>query len=150
MTEIGVVIGPQPFSVEEGYPWLAGRDEDDAVVIFIGKMRNHNLDDSVRALILEHYPGMTERALAETADEARNRWSLGHVTVIHRIGGLRSGGKTVFIGVTNAHRSNASEAEQFIMDYLKTRAPFWKREATPEGDRWVEARESDQQAAKRW
>ena len=87
---------------------------------------------------------------AEIVDEARNRWPLGRVTVIHRIGELWPGDENVFVGVTSAHRSSAFEAGQFIMDYLKTRAPFWKREATPEGDRWVEARESDQQAAKRW
>ena len=78
------------------------------------------------------------------------QWAVGRVTVIHRIGELWPGDEIVFVGVTSAHRSSAFEAGQFIMDYLKTRAPFWKREATPEGDRWVEARESDQQAAKRW
>ena len=138
MAETKIVVGPQPFSVGEEYPWLAERDEDGAVVTFTGKVRNHNLGDSVKALTLEHYPGMTEKALAEIVDEARNRWPLGRVTVIHRIGELWPGDEIVF------------EAGQFIMDYLKTRAPFWKREATPEGDRWVEARESDQQAAKRW
>ena len=94
-------------------------------------MRNHNLGDSVKALTLEHYPGMTEKALAEIVDEARNRWPLGRVTVIHRIGELWPGDEIVFVGVTSAHRSSAFEAGQFIMDYLKTRAPFWKREATP-------------------
>ena len=93
---------------------------------------------------------MSKKELAEIVDEARNRWPLGRVTVIHRIGELWPGDEIVFVGVTSAHRSSAFEAGQFIMDYLKTRAPFWKREATPEGDRWVEARESDQQAAKRW
>ena len=150
MAETKIVVGPQPFSVGEEYPWLAERDEDGAVVTFTGKVRNHNLGDSVKALTLEHYPGMTEKALAEIVDEARNRWPLGRVTVIHRIGELWPGDEIVFVGVTSAHRSSAFEAGQFIMDYLKTRAPFWKREATPEGDRWVEARESDQQAAKRW
>lgn len=150
MAETKIVVGPQPFSVGEEYPWLAERDEDGAVVTFTGKVRNHNLGDSVNALTLEHYPGMTEKALAEIVDEARNRWPLGRVTVIHRIGELWPGDEIVFVGVTSAHRSSAFEAGQFIMDYLKTRAPFWKREATPEGDRWVEARESDQQAAKRW
>ena len=132
MAETKIVVGPQPFSVGEEYPWLAERDEDGAVVTFTGKVRNHNLGDSVKALTLEHYPGMTEKALAEI------------------VGELWPGDEIVFVGVTSAHRSSAFEAGQFIMDYLKTRAPFWKREATPEGDRWVEARESDQQAAKRW
>ncbi len=94
-------------------------------------MRNHNLGDSVKALTLEHYPGMTEKALAEIVDEARNRWPLGRVTVIHRIGELWPGDEIIFVGVTSAHRSSAFEAGQFIMDYLKTRAPFWKRKATP-------------------
>ena len=150
MAETKIVVGPQPFSVGEEYPWLAERDEDGAVVTFTGKVRNHNLGDSVNALTLEHYPGMTEKALAEIVDEARNRWPLQRVSVIHRVGELWPGDEIVFVGVTSAHRSSAFEAGQFIMDYLKTRAPFWKREATPEGDRWVEARESDQQAAKRW
>lgn len=150
MAETKIVVGPQPFSVGEEYPWLAERDEDGAVVTFTGKVRNHNLGDSVKALTLEHYPGMTEKALAEIVDEARNRWYFRarHCDSPHR--GIIMGDEIVFVGVTSAHRSSAFEAGQFIMDYLKTRAPFWKREATPEGDRWVEARESDQQAAKRW
>ena len=121
MAETKIVVGPQPFSVGEEYPWLAERDEDGAVVTFTGKVRNHNLGDSVNALTLEHYPGMTEKALAEIVDEARNRWPLGRVTVIHRIGELWPGDEIVFVGVTSAHRSSAFEAGQFIMDYLKTR-----------------------------
>ena len=92
----------------------------------------------------------TVEALRQHMAAQSDRWALGRVTVIHRIGELWPGDEIVFVGVTSAHRSSAFEAGQFIMDYLKTRAPFWKREATPEGDRWVEARESDQQAAKRW
>lgn len=149
MAETKIVVGPQPFSVGEEYPWLAERDEDGAVVTFTGKVRNHNLGDSVNALTLEHYPGMTEKALAEIVDEARNRWPLGRVTVIHRIGNYGRAMKS-FCRCHQCASQQCVEAGQFIMDYLKTRAPFWKREATPEGDRWVEARESDQQAAKRW
>ena len=107
MAETKIVVGPQPFSVGEEYPWLAERDEDGAVVTFTGKVRNHNLGDSVNALTLEHYPGMTEKALAEIVDEARNRWPLGRVTVIHRIGELWPGDEIVFVGVTSAHRSSA-------------------------------------------
>lgn len=150
MHETRIVVGPAPFSVGEEYSWLAARDEDGAVVTFTGKVRNHNLGDSVKALTLEHYPGMTEKALAEIVAKARSHWPLGRVTVIHRVGELWPGDEIVFVGVTSAHRSSAFDAGQFIMDYLKTRAPFWKREATPEGDRWVEARDSDQQLAKRW
>ena len=150
MSETRIRVGHAPFSVSEEYPWLAERDEDGAVVTFTGKVRNHNLGDSVKALTLEHYPGMTEKTLAEIVEEARSRWPLGRVTVIHRIGELWPGEEIVFVGVTSAHRGSAFEAGEFIMDYLKTRAPFWKREATPEGERWVEARESDQNAATRW
>lgn len=150
MSETRIRVGLDRFSVGEEYSWLAERDEDGAVVTFTGKVRNHNLGDSVRALTLEHYPGMTEKTLADIVQQARERWSLGRVTVIHRIGELWPGDEIVFVGVTSVHRGSAFAAGEYIMDYLKTRAPFWKREATEEGDRWVEARESDQQAVKRW
>ncbi|SUX66104.1 molybdopterin guanine dinucleotide biosynthesis protein MoaE [Citrobacter braakii] len=96
MAETRIVVGHAPFSVGDEYPWLAERDEDGAVVTFTGKVRNHNLGDSVQALTLEHYPGMTEKALAEIVDEARARWPLGRVTVIHRIGELWPGDEIVF------------------------------------------------------
>lgn len=143
-------VGAAPFSMADEYAWLSTSDADGAVVTFTGKVRNHNLGDSVAALTLEHYPGMTEKALQEIVDEARSRWPLQRVSVIHRIGELFPGDEIVFVGVTSAHRSSAFAAAEFIMDYLKTRAPFWKREATEQGDRWVDARDSDQQAAQRW
>lgn len=93
---------------------------------------------------------MTEKSLADIVKEARTRWALGRITVIHRIGEMWPGEEIVFVGVTSSHRSSAFEAGEFIMDYLKTRAPFWKREATPEGERWVESRDSDKDAASRW
>ncbi|WP_210504470.1 molybdopterin synthase catalytic subunit MoaE, partial [Pantoea ananatis] len=127
-----------------------GCPEDGAVVTFTGKVRNHNLGDDVAALTLEHYPGMTEKALQEIIDDARQRWPLQRVSVIHRIGELFPGDEIVFVGVTSAHRSSAFAAAEFIMDYLKTRAPFWKRETTEQGDRWVDARNSDHEAAQRW
>jgi molybdopterin synthase catalytic subunit len=134
----------------EAYRWLAACDEDGAVVTFTGKVRNHNLGNDVAALTLEHYPGMTEKALQEIVDAARERWPLQRVTVIHRVGELFPGDEIVLVGVTSAHRGSAFSAAEFIMDYLKTRAPFWKREATEQGDRWVDARDSDHQAAQRW
>jgi len=143
-------VGAAPFSMADEYAWLSTSDADGAVVTFTGKVRNHNLGDSVAALTLEHYPGMTEKALQEIVDEARGRWPLQRVSVIHRIGELFPGDEIVFVGVTSAHRSSAFAAAEFIMDYLKTRAPFWKREATEQGDRWVDARDSDHQAAQRW
>ena len=150
MAQTRIVVDPAPFNVGEEYQWLSGRDEDGAVVTFTGKVRNHNLGDNVSALTLEHYPGMTEKTLAGIVEDARERWPLGNVTVIHRVGELWPGDEIVFVGVTSAHRSSAFEAGQVIMDFLKTRAPFWKREATAQGDRWVEARDSDKQAAQRW
>lgn len=143
-------VGPAPFDMAEAYRWLAACDEDGAVVTFTGKVRNHNLGDNVAALTLEHYPGMTEKALQEIVDAARERWPLQRVTVIHRVGELFPGDEIVLVGVTSAHRGSAFSAAEFIMDYLKTRAPFWKREATEQGDRWVDARDSDHQAAQRW
>lgn len=150
MSDILIRVTVDRFNVGDEYSWLAERDEDGAVVTFTGKVRNHNLGDSVSALTLEHYPGMTQKALAEIVDEARSRWPLGRVSVIHRTGEMWPGEEIVFVGVTSTHRGSAFAAGEFIMDYLKTRAPFWKREATAEGDRWVEARDSDQDAAKRW
>jgi molybdopterin synthase catalytic subunit len=148
--ETQIRVGPAPFDMAEAYRWLAACDEDGAVVTFTGKVRNHNLGNDVAALTLEHYPGMTEKALQEIVDAARERWPLQRVTVIHRVGELFPGDEIVLVGVTSAHRGSAFSAAEFIMDYLKTRAPFWKREATEQGDRWVDARDSDHEAAQRW
>ncbi|MGB8928647.1 MAG: molybdopterin synthase catalytic subunit MoaE [Pantoea agglomerans] len=148
--ETQIRVGPAPFDMAKAYRWLAACDEDGAVVTFTGKVRNHNLGNDVAALTLEHYPGMTEKALQEIVDAARERWPLQRVTVIHRVGELFPGDEIVLVGVTSAHRGSAFSAAEFIMDYLKTRAPFWKREATEQGDRWVDARDSDHQAAQRW
>ncbi|CFQ38877.1 molybdopterin guanine dinucleotide biosynthesis protein MoaE [Yersinia bercovieri] len=150
MDHTRIYVGPEAFNVGDEYHWLSQCDEDGAVVTFTGKVRNHNLGESVSALTLEHYPGMTERALAEIITEARSRWALQRVAVIHRVGPLFPGDEIVFVGVTSAHRGMAFDAAEFIMDYLKTRAPFWKREATAQGERWVESRDSDHAAAKRW
>ncbi|CAI8922185.1 molybdopterin synthase catalytic subunit MoaE [Pseudomonas sp. IT-P260] len=121
-----------------------------AVVNFIGYVRDLNIGPSVNELFLEHYPGMTEKALEQIADEARQRWPLLGVQIVHRVGALAVSEPIVFVGVSSKHRHMAFEACAFIMDVLKTRAPFWKRETTAQGSRWVEARESDQNAALRW
>ena len=121
-----------------------------AVATFVGLVRDRNDGSGVSAMSLEHYPGMTEKALAGIVEEARGRWDLGRVRVIHRVGDLHPGDRIVYVGVSSAHRGEAFAACEFIMDYLKTRAPFWKKEQTPGGARWVDARESDDQAAGRW
>jgi molybdopterin synthase catalytic subunit len=101
-------------------------------------------------MTLEHYPGMTEKALNEIVAEARSRWELQGVRVIHRVGRLLPGDRIVFVAVASVHRGEAFAACEFIMDYLKTRAPFWKKEDTEQGGRWVDAREADDTAASRW
>jgi molybdopterin synthase catalytic subunit len=121
-----------------------------AVACFIGTVRDVNDDADVRSLTLEHYPGMTEAALQSIADEARARFDIYDVLVIHRVGELRPTDQIVLVAVTSAHRGDAFDGCRFVMDYLKTRAPFWKKERTPSGERWVEARASDDDAAARW
>ncbi|PQJ66446.1 MULTISPECIES: molybdopterin synthase catalytic subunit MoaE [Photobacterium] len=138
------------FSVADEYEKLAEGTEAGAVVTFIGKVRDFNQGDAVTGLSLEHYPGMTEKSLQEIVDQAHQRWPLLKTRVIHRVGDLALGDQIVFVGVTSAHRGAAFEACEFIMDFLKTRAPFWKKEQTPEQSRWVDARETDTSAADRW
>ena len=121
-----------------------------AVAAFIGVARDVNDGESVAALTLEHYPGMTERALEGIVAEARARWRLIDALVIHRVGELKPTDQIVLVAVTSANRGEAFAACEFVMDYLKTRAPFWKREATPEGAHWVDARVSDDAALAKW
>ena len=121
-----------------------------AVATFIGVVREMSDAAEVRTLTLEHYPRMTEKALERIVDEAKRRWDVYDAMVIHRVGELQPGDQIVLVAVTGAHRGEAFAACEFIMDYLKTRAPFWKKEKTPDGERWVEARESDEHAAERW
>lgn len=128
----------------------AGRHEVGAVATFVGLVRDVSGGSSVGAMTLEHYPGMTEKALEEIVEQACARWSLYGVRVIHRFGRLEPGDRIVFVGVAGAHRGETFAACEFIMDYLKTRAPFWKLEETPAGARWVDARDSDDSAAARW
>mgnify|MGYP003606524859 FL=1 len=134
----------------------AGRPEVGAVASFVGYVRADKLagesaeDQAVSAMTLEHYPGMTEKSLEAIVAEAESRWSLLGVRVIHRFGRLVPGERIVFVGVAGSHRGEAFAACEFIMDYLKTRAPFWKKEDTPEGGRWVDAREADDAAAEKW
>lgn len=128
----------------------AGQPKVGAVASFVGLVRDLNEGDSVAALTLEHYPAMTEKSLREIVAQAKDRWRVLDVTVIHRVGRLQPLDRIVFVGVASMHRGDAFAACEFIMDYLKTRAPFWKKEATPEGEKWVEARASDDAAADRW
>lgn len=121
-----------------------------AVASFLGLVRDINEGQGVSTLSLEHYPGMTEKALARIVADAGQRWEVLDATVIHRVGTLHPTEPIVLVVVASGHRGDAFAACEFIMDFLKTQAPFWKKEATPEGERWVDARESDGQAAARW
>jgi molybdopterin synthase catalytic subunit len=121
-----------------------------AVASFIGTMRDVNDAATVATMTLEHYPGMTEKALDAIVAEARARFDILDALVVHRVGELRPADQIVLVAVTSAHRGDAFDACRFIMDYLKTRAPFWKKEVTSEGARWVDARASDDDAAGRW
>ncbi|MCG6965913.1 MAG: molybdopterin synthase catalytic subunit MoaE [Chromatiaceae bacterium] len=138
-------------ALAETAPVFAGRPSVGGVVSFIGLMRDINHGDAVNSMTLEHYPGMTEKALAAIVDEAGRRWDLQGVRVLHRVGEIRPQDPIVLVAVASAHRGEAFRACEFIIDYLKTRAPFWKREQTADGGtRWVEARASDEHAAAGW
>jgi molybdopterin synthase catalytic subunit len=128
----------------------AGNPRVGAVASFVGVVRDVNDGAGVAAMTLEHYPGMTEKALNGIVDQARARWEVLDCTVIHRYGRLGPMDQIVFVAVASGHRGDAFAACEFIMDFLKTRAPFWKKEETPEGARWVEAKASDDSAAGRW
>ena len=121
-----------------------------AIALFVGTVRGLSSDNGVTAMTLEHYPGMTESELERIEAEARARWPLEDVTIIHRVGRLEAGDQIVLVGVASPHRQAAFDAAQFIMDFLKTDAPFWKAEERGDKTSWVDARESDDAARKRW
>ena len=146
-----VRVQTEDFDVGEEIARLrAGEPRIGAVASFIGVVRDLNDGSDVSQLTLEHYPGMTEKALERIASEAKQRWDVFDVLVIHRVGSLGPTDHIVLVAVTSAHRGEAFAACEFVMDYLKTQAPFWKKEHTPSGARWVEARDSDDAAAQRW
>jgi molybdopterin synthase catalytic subunit len=137
-------LGVEVAALRQGNPRIG------AVASFVGVVRDVNEGDSVAEMTLEHYPGMTERSIEAIIDEARGRWEVLDALVVHRIGTLQPTDQIVLVIVTSGHRGDAFAACEFIMDYLKTRAPFWKKEKTGRGARWVEARTSDDAAAERW
>ncbi|MGE0358229.1 MAG: molybdopterin synthase catalytic subunit MoaE [Burkholderiales bacterium] len=146
-----VRVQAEPFDAGREIAALtAGRRDVGAVATFVGLVRDLNEGSAVSAMTLEHYPGMTEKALEAICDEAEGRWDLLGLRVIHRVGPLAPGDAIVLVAVASAHRGEAFAACEFLMDYLKTRAPFWKKERTGSGERWVEARETDEAAAARW
>ncbi|HXR59053.1 MAG TPA: molybdopterin synthase catalytic subunit MoaE [Burkholderiales bacterium] len=138
-----VAVQKEEFDIGREIKAVSGNKSIGAVASFIGQVREV-------AMTLEHYPGMTEKALKAIVDEARSRWNVIDCTVIHRYGELKPADPIVLVVVASAHRGDAFAACEFLMDYLKTRAPFWKKEETAEGARWVEAKSSDDLAAERW
>jgi molybdopterin synthase catalytic subunit len=127
-----------------------GNPKIGAIASFVGVVRDINEGDSVATMTLEHYPGMTEKAITEIIDQARGRWEVLDALVIHRVGTLKPTEQIVLVIVASTHRGDAFAACEFIMDFLKTQAPFWKKEITPNGARWVDARVTDSRAAERW
>lgn len=127
-----------------------GNPKIGAVASFIGIVRDLNEGAAVGSITLEHYPGMTEKSLASISEQAKARWKLFDVLIVHRVGTLAPTDQIVLVVTTSAHRGDAFAACQFVMDYLKTDAPFWKKEATAAGERWVDARDSDTAARERW
>ncbi|MDW6003485.1 molybdopterin synthase catalytic subunit MoaE [Vibrio mangrovi] len=145
-----VSVQQDDFSIGDEYLALSQGEDAGAVVTFVGKVRDMNLGSHVKGLRLEHYPGMTEKALNIICEQALQRWPLLAVRVIHRVGSLDIGAQIVFVGVSSHHRDAAFSACEFIMDTLKTQAPFWKKERTDTGERWLDSRESDRLAAEKW
>jgi molybdopterin synthase catalytic subunit len=128
----------------------AGDTRVGAVCVFVGTVRDRNEGDDVATLELEHYPGMTEKAIEDMIQEAQKRFDIFASRVVHRVGLMRPADQIVMVAVTSAHRGQSFMACEFLMDYLKTQAPFWKKELTPKGARWVDARVSDDEALRRW
>ncbi len=146
-----VRIQTQDFDLSQEIKQLrAGDARVGAVATFVGTVRDRNDGSEVAAMTLEHYPGMTEKSLEEIIEKAKARWDIFDVLIIHRVGPLNNEDRIVLTAVTSAHRGEAFAACEYVMDYLKTLAPFWKKEDTPEGARWVDARLSDDEALKKW
>lgn len=147
-----VSVQSNDFDVGQEYSALIVDDKSaGAAVFFVGRVRDVNGGQQVAGLSLEHYPGMTEKVLEQILEEAKERWQLISARIVHRIGELQLGDQIVFVGTTSAHREHAFLAAEFLMDFLKTRAPFWKKETSQEGKSvWVEAKDKDDVAAERW
>lgn len=146
---IDIAVQTHDFDMPALYQKLSNSAAHGAVVTFTGLVREIAGGDLTH-LSLEHYPGMTEQALQDIAEQAKARWPVGDIIIVHRVGTLALNEQIVFVGVSSAHRKQAFAAAEFLMDYLKTRAPFWKKEHTSTEARWVEAKQSDVTAAERW
>ncbi|WP_294615833.1 molybdopterin synthase catalytic subunit MoaE [uncultured Gilliamella sp.] len=143
-----IQVTKQPINVDELIDWLSTSPQDGAIVTFIGKVRM--LEQQTTSLYLEHYSGMTEKVLAKIIAQARTKWQINRVAVIHRVSEIYTNEKIVFVGVSSAHRTDSFAATEFIMDLLKSEAPLWKKERTTKGENWVKAKKTDKAALKKW
>ncbi|NUF49257.1 molybdopterin synthase catalytic subunit MoaE [Gilliamella sp. ESL0250] len=143
-----IKVSKEPINVNKLNDWLSQLPQDGAVVSFMGKVRRN--ESQTISLFLEHYAGMTEKVLANIIAQARERWQLSRIAIIHRVGEIDANEQIVFVGVSSAHRLDAFAATEFIMDILKNEAPFWKKERTPYGESWIEAKKTDIKALKKW
>ncbi len=143
-----IQVNQSPIDVNSLITWLYESPADGAVVTFMGKVRS--FENQVISLTLEHYPEMTEKVLGNIINQARGRWAINRVAIVHRVGKIYANQSIVFVGVSAAHRSDAFATTEFIMDILKNEAPFWKKEQTVSGQNWVKAKESDLNALKKW
>ncbi len=152
MFKESISIQKDDFSIAELSEKVRANDASNgAIVTFTGIVRElEEKGVSLEAMYLEHYPGMTEKALSKIVSQARERWSLGNIVIVHRVGRLTLNENIVFVGVGSAHRGEGFQAAEFIMDYLKRDAPFWKKEITTKGEHWVEAKQKDLDAADNW
>lgn len=151
MAILEVRVGTADFSLDEELARVRRESpEAGGIASFVGVVRNRNVGAEITAMTLEHYPGMTEKSLRAIAEKARTRFHLSDVIIVHRVGRLMVGDQIVLCLASAAHRGEAFEGCEYIMDWLKTGAPFWKKEETPEGERWVDARETDELARSRW
>ena len=146
-----ITVQTDDFNIADEYQALCAQNtEAGAIVFFSGLVRDRNEGSDVTGLFLEHYPGMTERSLEDIVKQARLRWPILQVRLIHRVGQLDINDQIVFVGVSSAHREAAFDACRFIMDFLKTEAPFWKKETRTDGHHWIESQTKDQEAKTRW
>ncbi|RKS85093.1 molybdopterin synthase subunit MoaE [Orbus hercynius] len=149
MNEQNIVIVSNEFvDISQHYQWLSQSTQDGAIVTFTGKVRS--LQNDVSSLYLEHYQGMTENVLLNIIEQARERWQLNRIIIVHRVGEILANENIVYVGVSSAHRKDSFAAADFIMDVLKNEAPFWKKEKTSTHDNWVEAKKTDKDALKKW
>lgn len=146
-----VTVQNEDFDVAHEYAALCAKAPNSgAIVTFVGRVRDYGDNKDVETITLEYYPGMTEKTLQKIIEEANEKWAIQAVRIIHRVGELAAGAQIVFVGVASSHRANAFAACEFIMDFLKTKAPFWKKEKTADGQQWVEQKTSDLDRIERW